>query len=395
MRTSSAAFIFAIAALSASGCRPKPEPAWGTWWTPSASTADRTEIQKAGLQAVKAAPEFVARTYFPPEIRVDVEPKIAAPLRRLELALANEPRISFRSEGPFEPRTELLGLRLLSRALEWRIEDAIRTKTWSEAVRRTLELHRLGNALSEGAAVQQSLGIALLDESRKALAPHLVELPAADLARLAEGLFHVLAKRPSVEIALDHEREEMLAAVMWLQDAYRRNDFASLERELGATGQRTVDHMRRLEPAERVAFFEGLARAAEQAYQDALRESRQEPAIKHSEEIERPWRGLERHFFTGPQAIVDRERLALARTRLFGISAWARGVALRTGKAPTNLRSLSENVRTDPFSGSDFGYTGSGVDFEVHSIGQDRRDDLGKSDENFLAPDIVLEEGPS
>src|SRR5207253_2339555 len=101
-------------------------------------------------------------------------------------------------------------------------------------------------ALTGGDAMDASLGYATADDARRGLAPHLREMGAGQLNGLADGLQRALNSRPELKETFEHEKENMLRSVQYVQESFLRGDFSDVRERLGADIRDSVTYLKDL-----------------------------------------------------------------------------------------------------------------------------------------------------
>lgn len=368
-----------------------------------------TEAALAAEAAAKAAEEknpsrgsLLTRVYFTPAIRREALEVVAAPLARLEGAVSQPCAFRFVPRKPFERAPYQSGWRLLARCMQWKVQDAVAEERWDDAVREAVRLMKFGFDLTEGGATDASLGLALVNEAREALAPALDQMPAATLNTLALQVGTLLEHASGLEPMIANERLQMLEAVQFVQDAYRDHTLPELERKLGSDVKNAVEYleaMRAKDRKERPAYFQGFAAEAE-AHAAWLRRVAETPAsgrkaIGDPQTVEvRPWWRLAKQFFLAADPLLDVYDAALARTRLLCLEAQIQRAVKTSGSAPKDLSAFRKDLKTDPYTGQEFVYRASRGVYALYSVGPDLEDDGGDTDESFTTPDLRLERSP-
>jgi hypothetical protein len=104
----------------------------------------------------------------------------------------------------------------------------------------------------------------------------------------------------------------------------------------------------------------------------------------------RPWRRFSRHIVTTGNEFLKRRDRTLARSRLFAIEAALLSQVKAIRRAPDTLAGFGDIVQ-DPYTGDPFIYRASGPDYVIYSVGEDFKDDMGETDQDFLRPDLTIE----
>lgn len=386
------------------GCHAQPETVYAEWMRLPRETSTEggrfEAFSKAARLAETDASKYVSTVVFTPGKRDACLKMLGPALRTLsEGARRRELKFAFEPTRPFTPRPFVAGWRLLGRGLVWKIELAAKDGDYDSAVRCAVLAHEFGLDLLGGGAMEASLGMAMADDARKAIAPSLQKLSPKQLDTLADGIAQALARTPPVAETIENERLNMLAGVQTLQDAYRAEEWGKLVKAMGPDVRPAVDKLRQIrgeEPHVGVDYFRDLAQEAsdEAAYVSKLadepaaqRDSIAQPILKS----ERPWRRFARHFYGTLRPMLQQHDETLARTRLLVIEAKLQKITRQSGSYPKDLSAWPKAITVDPFTGVTFAYRADGGDCKVYSVGRDLTDDGGQTDESFSSPDLRLE----
>lgn len=384
------------------GCKPLPPRPYASWYASTTQPVPKIEsafrvYADAALAAERLPGDDLNRVSFTPGQRRRITKaldKVIEPILRETRPCEMPPRV-------FDPGTAATyqrGWRLIGRALAWRVEDQFAAGDSEGAIQTGLAAFRFGFALSGGSAADAALGFQIVDDARAALTPALVSMSPVDLTRLVNGVSEVLQGRPSFEQVLQNERATMRAAVQFVQDAYRTQDFAALELQLGPDAREPIRYLKdlhRRDGADRVRYFEGFAAEIDPEI-DLLRKraslsaEARGPVPAPSGEG-RPWKRLARHFFRSGRPLLDLDDRVTAKTRLFVLNALILRAIKETGAAPKSLSVFPAKLTRDPYTGRPFRYTAARAEFRLYSVGADLRDDGGETDELGLSPDLTIE----
>lgn len=287
-----------------------------------------------------------------------------------------------------------VGWRMLGRNFVWRIETALSENRTSAAVEIALAGIQFGMNLCGGSVVDATLGLEIVDECRRAIAPNLENFPVNDLKTLGQGIRQILKARPKFESILAHERLNMLYAVQNVQDAVRDNKIGPLVARLGGNSRDTAKVLQSLREDDtmRRDFFQGFSGEIDQEISAVTHDS-QQPFAKIGEpdkERDRPWSTLSLAFFKGGRRLLPMWTASLARTRLLGLHAGLWSTVKATGAAPATIKEGDE-LSIDPYTGLSFVYKADRAAFRAYSTGEDGKDDGGQSDGSGKTPDLVLE----
>lgn len=388
------------------GCGSKVAPPYPVW----ASPPPRSDIRGTGtmfdcyasaaLKVQADASQYTTRVFFTPDRKKaaieKVEPALAMVIQGTKLPS----EFKFSAQPPFEANPYQPGWQLLGKVLVWRIEDAVEQNDGAKAVSLTLTATQFGFDLCGGGATDASLGLSIVDEARRAIAPALERFQSSDLLALAAGIEAAMKRRPPIVTTIRNERENMMMAVQTVQDAYRDQTLNSLVKELGPDVQSAVDYLDGLRPKDaksRPAYFEGFVAEAESEVRNTESAAQQPTAKRQKPDKrteERPWRKFAKQFFRTLMPLLALNDATTARTRLLVLEARALAQVKRANLAPKDLSFMSSDVATDPYTGDPFVYRADGDEFRVYSVGSDFRDDGGDTDESFTSPDLKLERRP-
>jgi hypothetical protein len=388
------------------GCAPPPPPPFQTWveldkpYRPLARSNNAFDGYVLAAERAEAlCPESLDRVSFTPGMESRVLARLASTMQGLEAASQKSCQFEFRPSRPFDAPPFQRGWRLLGRALCWRIRDAIGLRNYDAAIRIAGVAMRFGFHLTGGGASDASLGFAIVNDARQTLCPALVDLNPDQLERLSSLTVRALRERPPLSRTLQHERLNMLAAVQYVQHAYRSGDYSELKQKLGPLAQPVIRQLQQLADQggdERVRYFRGFAAEADDEVAWVAKQAgllARQRSRPPEPEGERPWRRLAQSFFGTAFHLPALSDRCVAQTRLLALHAMAIAAIKRTGNAPASISSLAEDLARDPYSGRPFVYAADGSDFRLYSVGEDGQDNGGESEEGHLRPDVTLEIG--
>ncbi len=399
---------FLVAAGVCAGCHNGAVPEFPDWagHMALASTARDpsnafTAYARAAEEAERDGGKYLDMVSFYPGQRKAAMEKTAGAVRTLIGGTARKCDFEFEPRGPFRPPPYQRGWRLLGRDLVWMIGDAIQKQDYGAAVQAAGAATKFGFDISGGSATDASLGLAIVDEARRAIAPALDRMDASHLSSLAAEISATIESKPSLVVTIDHEHENMLMGVQAVQDAYRSNNFDEITRELGQDTRSAIDFLdslHRKDATKRPQYFSAFAAEADSEANwiksvaelpVAKRGSTPEPRGK----ADRPWRKFAKQFFGTLGPLLQMHDEAIARTRLLVLESSILSQVKQTGSAPKDLSGFKDEVKIDPYSGKQFVYGADGADYHVYSVGADLRDDGGETDETYTQPDLKLERG--
>lgn len=390
--------------LMLAGCRSHPELPYTTWFEEpprrtalESATAGFDAYLAAALQVQKDDELGVARVSFTPGQRKEAMMNSAAALKRLRTACRGNIEWQFLPTKAFEPSPYRSGWLHLGRVLIWELEDAMQEERIGDIVSLTQDTSRFASDLMSGDALDADLGLTLYDQLRKTLAQRFREYPGGTLNALAESLAENAPDRIGLNAMLDNERENMRAGVQFVQDAYRKRDWKTLEQRFGGGTEpaiKALQDMARKDGDERIRYFEAFAREADSEIV-AARDRLAKPLIEWGEwptpEGSRPWRRFSKQLFHAPRPVLTRYTVTLARHRLLVLECRLRAIVRANRAAPQDLSKFDEAMVKDPITGRPFRYSAAGVEFRLYSPGEDNVDNGGATNEEYRTPDLKLE----
>lgn len=353
----------------------------------------------AALEAEALGGSDLSRVSFTNALSRKAMAKVARPLAQLEAATSRTCEFQFTPRRPFEKAPYQSGWRLLGRCLVWKIQDAVALEQWDTAATATTRAIKFGFDLTGGSATDASLGFTIVNEARQAVSPALPRMDGSALSRLSVGVAKWVRERPDLGPMIRNEHALMLQGVQFVQDAYRAKDLEVLNKSMGSDTKNAIDYLKQMEKKDterRPGYFQGFAAEAE-ARAAWLESMAKLPMAKRSKgptlQAERPWRRFAKQLFEGADPILRVADAAVARTRLLVIEAQVIRQVKTKGIAQTDLSGFSGELATDPFTGGKFEYRADGAMYSVYSVGTNKVDDGGETDESFTSPDLLLERG--
>lgn len=402
--------VIVLALISVVGCRPtasQPFPEWVQNAPQSEEMGNSTAYTgycKAAQLAETSAGKLGDQMRYTPGVKKSLQTKLSPAIDTLRKSAKVAPLgYRFVPNDPAVPSLHCKGWALIGKVLVWRIEQNGREGKLDQAIDDTLLATNFGFDLLAGSGMEASLGLTIVDDSRRAMTAHLGKLGAGQLGRLSDGLVSILRNRPRITTTLENERLNMRAGVQLVQDAFQKNELDELEVRLGTGVGKAVDYLKVLRQkgdADRVAYFQGFADETDTVAKYWIEQSAKpagqrdykngKPAIKLAEN--RPWKRFSGHFMSTPEPLLAQFDSTVARTRLLAIESGLTKIVKTQGYAPQDLAKFDE-ISTDPYSGREFAYHRDGKSFKIYSIGPDFRDNGGQTDEAFRTPDVTLERG--
>lgn len=390
--------------ILAAGCGDRSEITYVEWLRqPRVSdvSGGRFELYAKAAAAVEsAAAKYLRTVNFTPGKR-DLCMKQIAPALAMVAQAGTRPELGYRFKArkPFEEPEFLAAWRLVGRGFVWKIEAAIKTGDLDAAIQTTAIATRFGLDLIGGSAMEASLGLAIVDDARRAVTPSLAKMEPKQLEKLREGIMRAMRGAPELQQTIENEQLNMLAGVQLLQDAFRAEEWKRLIDMMGPDVRTAVDKLKELrheDPTDRVAFFKGLADEAREeadyvariaALPTVERGSVPQPILNSS----RPWRRFSVHFMGTLRPLLKQYDATLARTKLLALETHLQTIARTRAPYPKTLAAFGDDITVDPYTGQAFPYRADGGDCKVYSVGEDLTDDGGQTDDAFNAPDLRLE----
>jgi len=386
------------------GCRGSdsvPRPTFGEAdapYVPRASSGNTFDVYANAATDLEATgSKYLTRTMFTDGMKAAATLTAGPAVKRVRAATTRPCEFQFRTRLPFTPAPFLSGWRLIGRVMVWQIEAQAKAGELDAAIDTTLAATRFGFDLTQGDAMTANLGCTLIDESRMALRPATGQMTPEQLYRLAQGLKAAAARGPSLENCARYEAKQSLVAAQYVYDSAAARDLKEISSQLGAAGDNIAKQLTKESgsPASLAAFVGKYADEARRIGAIHINAAGL-PAVNRPElnpklEKGRPWKSLSQNFLSAvpaTQSVFDR---SLARTRMWVIATMMERIRKKGEIYPADLTKFSENVRTDPFSGGDFGYQTDGLAYKLFSNGANLTDDGGETDEAGLAPDLTLE----
>lgn len=361
------------------------------------SNETSSEIKQAALLAEQSVPEFLHRVHFTPGNKKLITEHLAEPLRKIQIASTQKNEFNFEPQYPFEPYPYHKGWRIIGKAIEWNIEKAVIQKNPELALSEFLKANRFGFRLLEGGALDASLGLSIVDHARKAFLPILPLLNTEQLEQLGNSLLHLLQTKPVLTKTIEHEHQNMLAAVQYVQDAYTQNRLGEIQKKLGPDIKTGLTALHRIsnKSHEVIHYFNSLTSEANQETQMMNEDAQKPMAIRQFKDYmfdkNRPWKKFSKHFFGSLRPLIIIHDRTIAWTRLLALKALILKQIQQTKKAPADLLKFQCQLYEDPFTGKPFVYHADGCDFKLYSVGENLIDDGGQSDITKYRPDLVLE----
>jgi hypothetical protein len=404
-----ASLLFFGAAIS--GCGSHSTLPYPTYFPASDADSQPAERSNAFTDYLAASSDFsenlgarqillIKSNYTPAEEKF-ISKSAGRPLRKIKEGLRSGCQIPYAPEGSKAANEGRPALRLLSKVLIRRIQDACEAQSFDDAIESTVLASKFGFDLCSGLPYDASLGLVTVDEARKALAPSLGSMSAKQLALLAKSMKTVYLNRPSMEPCFEDAAKDSLDMVQRIQDAYRSEDYSGLSKELGTASKEILPTLKELHQesdSRRAAFFAGFAQQAKDESEQVEKEAKMSVAQRVADEAgvvpptgDRPWKRIARRVLGSGRPLLAMSDATDARTELLILEAEIMLSQKINGKTPQDLSRFSPKISTDPYSGQTFIYRTDGSDYKLYSVGDDLVDNDGETDETFSTPDLTLE----
>lgn len=391
-------------AIAISGCRghdAPPYPVWAERPTTYAPAVDSPNAFDAYVLAARSveqnAVKYVNLVSFFPRQKREATAACADGLKLLKGGVKKPCAFHATPRGPLDVPAYQRGWRLLGRCLVWDVQRFAAAGDFPSAIRSAIIATKFGFDLTGGAATDASLGFAVVDETRQAIAPYLRKFSADQLHALAEGVKRAVERKPPLADAVQNEEKNMLMAVQFLQDCYREDRYKDITaknddlRELATY----LKDLHNRDHTERPEFFGKLAEEAKDECIELRKLSSQPAADRHpdwkKEKKGRPWRRFAQYFFTAGRPLLSISDASIARTRLLILECELSRIAKVNKKTPKSLDGFTKSLTIDPYSGTTFIYRPQGMDYALYSVGANLVDDGGMTDDSFSSPDLRLE----
>ena len=357
----------------------------------------------AGMSAVRLTPTLIDRVSFGPDMKVKAIKQAGPALSQAEQSLRKPFKYEFRVVSPRKEVPWRKGWVMLGRCWIWQIEAAVKQKNWPLAAQKTIVATRFGARLCGGDAEDASLGITIANDARALIAPQLSKMSQASLKALSAGLDQAMRDLPPADETIQHELQRGKMTIQEVIDAYEARKLDDLTKQYGRSVKDAISFLKEKVkgPAAR-EYFDGFVREAEMLSSEAIVDSK-EPASPRANEdpfdpknprwkgIKRPWRGLMPHVLVGQKLFVQQRAEFLTRTRLMYLVSVIEFSIKVTGKAPKDLKKISQRNSIDPYSGNPFYYRAEAENYKLWSVGKDGVNNGGSSTHFHQSPDMTLE----
>ncbi len=398
--------VIALAAAIGQGCSGKSALVYPTWAVTDPSVTQNNSgfaaYCRAAVLAEKIPVDLRERVTFSQDKRSQLLAQLQPALAELQRGLAaSNLDFKFNPNDPGAVPAHHVGWRLLGRGLIFKCEQAIESERYDAAFQYAASATQLGFDLTNGGAVDASLGLSIANEARSALAKGLPAMSTAQLARISSRFEQLLTRKPSLLVTLANEKVEMLSSVQVLQDTCLARQTEKLAQRLNIPVRQfaVLLNLQEASDRDRLSFFKGLATEmeAKNAYWQnlaglptRLRDPKQKRVQPPTLASERPWYRLSDAFGAAGESLIAQNDEILAKTRLLIASTRLMRMAKLSKPLPRDISALGE-CAVDPFTGQHFAYRSDGSEFKIYSAGLNGIDDGGRTDESGTAPDLCLE----
>ena len=298
-------------------------------------------------------------------------------------------------EGLNKDHSYLRGLNIVGNSYIWELEDAIATEKFDNIQEPAYKATLLGCFLLGGSGFDATLGASLIDQTRVRLISVVSKLDQNQLSKLAAKLQSAFKHRPSITLALSHERDDMLQALQETQDLYTSKKYSELRKYLGKGSEDSVNQLISLEskPEKAKDVFDWIGNDINKRSEWRIKRLKNpleyvEPPIL----VDRKnWRLLYRYFGTNLDNLAPLLQTCYARSQMFILDCYLRKLVTSGKPLPDTLALFSTDSIRDPFTGKPFYYTKTQTSYLLYSTGEDGVDNLGESLGIQKAPDLTLE----
>lgn len=390
-------------ALCVDGCGPgEPEPdkvlaREPVPYVPQLNTQNAFDAYAFAAQdAERLAPTYVSRVYFFPDQKQAVAKAISTCMKTVKEATKRDCDFKFVPHRPFKAAPYQNGWRLIGRVFKWNVETACTAADYDTALSNAVIGTKFAFGLTGGGATDASLGLAIADEIRKAIAPYLAKMSPVQLDRLAQGIKEALLKHPPILDTLKNEHENMLQSLQYIQDQLKSDNLKTLQDNMGPDVNEAIRFMTqiRANALKRKVFFTDLEKACEEEYSAVEHDSSlpQSKRLKPKTDFNTQWKKLPKHVLGTLRPLIEMNDATMARTRLLILYSELLKFGKENKPYPADLTGFSQEITLDPFSDAPFLYHADQAEFSLYSVGANGRDDGGDSDEEtYTYPDLKLE----
>ena len=349
----------------------------------------------AALDAEAKGGKALSRVSFYPGEKKKAAEEIASAVSKVIAASKSPCEFKFTPHKPFQLVPYQMGWRLIGHVIVWQVESDCTAGDFDKAVTAAIAGTRFGFGLTGGGATDASLGLAIADEIRRAIAPSLIKMSAVQLDRLGRGMKSALESKPPISTAVTNEEGNTMLMIKALEDAAKSDQLKVMRTNFGPDSNEAIQRLDEIagNDNKRHAYFGSLTSAAKDETKAVIADS-ESPASKWDldpPKIDAPWRKLAKQVYGAARPLLAINDATVARTRLLVLYAEVTRIWLRTKEYPAKLTGFSEPLTTDPYSGKPFIYFKDPAQFKIYSVGMNGLDDGGDTDDTFTKPDLRLE----
>lgn len=349
----------------------------------------------AAAVAQQVPAKFLDRDNPTPSERRKVLQQLAPAMAQFAAASKKPCEIPLRKVEPFRARPEELGLNVLRRAFVWRIDSACRERNFDAAIADCLVLTRFGMDMTGDDALGATQGYTAINDARKAILPYLDMMGGSQLRALSAGIEAAEQREPKASQCIAAEKESALASLDQLQDWARAKNTDQLTENLGSIAHDVAPILIKLrfDRTEGNEFFATIAADLNEECKGAEARFGQPTAEREKwpDNPKKQWMTVARLISRNLRPLLELRDLTQARTRMLAVHCKALAAIKLEKSAPISLNAVKVAQAIDPYTGKPLKYLGAGTEFRVYSVGEDLRDDGGKSDRGGTTPDLVLE----
>ncbi len=410
-------YLVALTVVALAGCKKHDRVEFTKWVAPSSQS--RMTVTEASAKLVSAGsavdqrakasvkPDskgkptspITTRTTFFPKQKKEARKIIGGSKKEALAAAALIDHLVYEPTGLTPPPSYLAGIRLIGNSLIWDIEDALSNHDYDKAIPACGQATQLGFALMSGGAYEASLGASFINQARQKMVPVLGNLSGLQLGKLGAVLQKASAKRPSLQVTVENERENMLLGLQQAQDAFENNKLDGLQDRLGVSSKDTIDMLQSLEKDQEKgkAIFDWIGNdiTARSGWYLKLLKSPRNAGLQPKKDETKSKLMIYRYFGSSIENLVPMLQLTYCRTQLFVLECYLKQ-KLKMGKdLPDSLSKFSRVATLDPFTGEPFYYKASDSSYVLYSAGEDGIDNGGTTDSNGRRQDIQLEKAHS
>ena len=397
-----AQILLSIVCVCLCGCHSGDSEHETTWatdapsYTPHANSENAFDAYAlAAEDAERLGKSSLDRVFFFPDQKTTVIKEIASCVKEVTRATKLNCEFKFVPHKPFKPVPYQAGWRLIGRVYQWNTENACTAGDYDTAITNMVVGTKFGFDLTGGGATDASLGLAIANDLRRAIATYLSKMSPSQLDRLARGIKDAMMRKPSITDTLKNEHENLLQSIQFVQDSLKGEDLKPLQTNLGPDVNEAIRFMDQIRsnPKKRNAFMEELAKACEEEFSSVQHDTSlpYSKRTKSTTEVNGQWKKLPKHILGTTRPLIEMNDASVARTKLLVLYAEILKLGKEGKPYPESLDVFTKDLTIDPFSGGSFLYHADQAEFSLYSVGKNGRDDGGDTDETFTFPDLRLE----